>query len=99
MTTIIEFLNRPTQVFTGAERLATEFNCAVVTGRMRRVAKGRYEVEFELLVEHPQDSTPGVITEVSNRDVEALILEKPGGGADSAPPAAEREFNNHTIFM
>ena len=73
----MDFLNRESLVFTGPERLAKEYDMAVVMGRMKRIKRGEYQLEYKLLTETPRDTPEGEITIQTNRDIEAQINEKP----------------------
>lgn len=73
----IRFLNRDTMVFTGPERLAKKYNMAVVTGRLVRVGRGQYEIEYELLFDRPNDTEPLEITKRTMEDVQIMIVNKP----------------------
>lgn len=75
----MEFLNRETSVFTGPERLAKEFDMAVVLGRMSRLSSGRYILEYKLLTNDPRSTPPDQITLETNKDLEAQIKEDPTG--------------------
>ena len=44
---------------------------------MRKVARGRYEVEIELLCEDPKETKPYEVTEMHVRALERLINEAP----------------------
>jgi KDO2-lipid IV(A) lauroyltransferase len=75
----MDFLNRETLVFTGPERLAKEFDLAVVMGRMSRIEKGRYELRYELLTKDPKSTSENEITLATNKDLEEQIIENPSG--------------------
>ena len=40
-------------VFTGAERLAREYDIPLLFGAVKRIKRGYYELEFKLLSETP----------------------------------------------
>ena len=73
----ITFLGRDTMVFTGPERLAKQYNMAVVAGRLVRTYRGRYEITYELLFDQPEKTAPMEITNRTMADVEQLVREKP----------------------
>lgn len=75
----MNFLNRETLVFTGPERLAKEFDLAIVMGRMSRTGKGRYELKYELLTKDPRSTAEKEITIATTRDVEEQVIENPSG--------------------
>lgn len=71
------FLNQDTPVFLGPEKIAKKTNQPVLFCNMRKVARGRYEVEFETLTENPKDTKPYEITELHVKALERLIQEAP----------------------
>lgn len=71
------FLNQDTPIFLGTERIAMKTNQPVLFCRMMKVARGRYEVELEVLTENPKETRPHEITEMHVRALERLIQEKP----------------------
>lgn len=75
----MDFINRETLVFTGPERLSKEFDMSIVTGRMQRIARGQYEVKFELLTENPRETKDNFITLETMKDVEAQVNAGPAG--------------------
>lgn len=73
----MEFLNQDTPVFTGAERIALKYNMPIVTVRVEQVRRGRYELEFMLITENPQDYKYGEITEIYMKFLEEEIKRQP----------------------
>jgi len=71
------FLNQETAVFTGVERIAKKTNFAVVFLKLRKVSRGHYEVEAEILSENPKLAVNNEITEAHVRSLEKLIREQP----------------------
>jgi KDO2-lipid IV(A) lauroyltransferase len=71
------FLGRDTMVFTGPERLAKQYDMAVVAGRLERTVQGRYEIYYELLFDQPNRTASMEITKRTMEDVEQLIRKKP----------------------
>lgn len=71
------FLNQETPVFLGTEKIAKKTNQPVVFFKMRKVSRGRYEVELELLTDNPKDTKPYEITEMHVKALERLIQETP----------------------
>lgn len=64
----MDFLNRETAFYKGAERIATMTNYAVFYGDMRRVSLGHYELTFEQIAEPPyQKGQEGIIVEYVNK--------------------------------
>jgi KDO2-lipid IV(A) lauroyltransferase len=71
------FLNQDTPVFLGVEKISRKLNQPVIFCNMRKVARGRYEVDLELLCDNPKDTKPYEITEMHVRALERLIHEAP----------------------
>lgn len=71
------FLNQNTPVFLGTEKIATKTNQPVFFCNMRKVKRGRYDVEFVLLCENPKETKPYEITEMHVHALEKLIHEAP----------------------
>ncbi len=71
------FLNQETAVLIGPEKVATKLNAVVLFGITRKLKRGFYEVEFELISEHSKYSPKFEITEKSNQLMEKLINENP----------------------
>lgn len=70
------FLGRPTAFYMGAEKIAQLAHLTVVFAGLRRIARGRYQVDFEMLGENSSHSA-GQITERYVRCVERQIRESP----------------------
>ena len=62
---------------TGAEMLSKRFNMNIVFMRIRKVKRGYYEAELELLSENPNQIPDYEISNLFMKKVEALILEAP----------------------
>jgi KDO2-lipid IV(A) lauroyltransferase len=73
----IEFLNQPTAVFLGVEKLTKVVNSVVIFYRIDLVKRGHYTYTFVPLVEEPEKTKPYEITEIHVRYLEQLIREKP----------------------
>ncbi len=73
----VRFLNRESAFFLGAEEIVRKFKYAALFIRMRRVARGRYEMDFESLCEAGEVLAPGEFTERYARMVEAQIRAAP----------------------
>ena len=71
------FLNQPTAVFTGPEKLAKKFNYPVVYMNVRRPKRGYYEVTPELLFLTPKDTAEGEISETFTKRLEKEIILQP----------------------
>ena len=72
-----EFLHQDTCWFTGIERIAKKLDYAVVFVNMVRKGRGRYEVSFELVTDHPKEAEAGEIMEPYVRCVERFIEANP----------------------
>lgn len=73
----LEFLHQETGVLFGAEKYAKDFNEPVVFGRLNKLKRGYYELEFTDVVADPQKTTYGEITEKSTRLLEKDIIANP----------------------
>jgi KDO2-lipid IV(A) lauroyltransferase len=73
----INFLNQETPVYLGVEKIARRFNMAVFFYNIRKVKRGYYEVEAELLTDNPQELKEHELTKMHMARLEKLIREKP----------------------
>jgi KDO2-lipid IV(A) lauroyltransferase len=73
----LRFLNRDTAFFLGPEEITRTTRYAAFFLRLRRVARGRYEVEFVKLVEAGEQLPPGEFTARYARLVEEQIRAAP----------------------
>ncbi len=71
------FLNQPTAVFLGIEKLSKVIDCVIIFYRIDRVKRGYYEVTLVPLIEEPKACKPYEITEAHVRYLEQQIREKP----------------------
>jgi KDO2-lipid IV(A) lauroyltransferase len=71
------FLNQPTPVFWGTEKIACKLNYPVVYVTVNRVKRSYYEVNAELLIDHPKDFPEGTISELHTCKLEKDIREQP----------------------
>ena len=71
------FLNQPTAVLYGTEKMAFEFNYAVVFFNIQKVRRGYYELTFETICEEPRTTEWGYITEQHTKKLEILINQQP----------------------
>jgi KDO2-lipid IV(A) lauroyltransferase len=71
------FLNQETAVATGAERYARLFDMPVVFGHIRKVSRGYYEMELEVLTDKPAEEPEGRISELHVKALERDILDEP----------------------
>jgi Kdo2-lipid IVA lauroyltransferase/acyltransferase len=72
-----DFLNQPTNVFTGPEKLATKFNYPVVYMNVQRPRRGHYEVIPELLFANPKETKEGEISHAFTKRLEKEIVNDP----------------------
>lgn len=73
----MEFLNQQTAVLFGAEQMAHEYNFAVVFYHTRKIKRGYYEMELQLITDDPKTMKWGEITETHTHLLEKAILESP----------------------
>jgi len=73
----VTFLNQPTAVFLGIEKLTKVVNSVVIFYRIDLVKRGHYTYTFVPLVEEPEKTKPFEITGIHVRYLESLIREKP----------------------
>ncbi len=71
------FLNQDTPVFLGPERMAKAFNHAVLYGKITKIKRGKYELEFEIITTTPEEEPPYYITEKHLRILENQIVTQP----------------------
>lgn len=71
------FLNQDTAVFTGTEKIARKLNYPVVYAQVKKVKRGYYEINAEMLVENPSATTEGEITKLHTRRLEKDIIAQP----------------------
>ncbi|MCC8426758.1 lysophospholipid acyltransferase family protein [Mucilaginibacter sp. UR6-11] len=72
-----DFLNQPTAVFLGIEKIAKMIDSAVIFYDMRRVKRGYYTYTIVPLVENSKDSAPYEITEAHVKYLDAMIKREP----------------------
>ncbi len=71
------FLNQPTAVFLGIEKLAKLIDAAVIFYRIDRVKRGYYTYTLVPLIERPKETTGHEITEAHVHYLENMIQENP----------------------
>ncbi len=71
------FLNQETAFFTGAGKIASKYDMAVVFFNIQKKKRGHYNVDFELLFDHTRGIEEKVIIENYVRRLEKQIIEKP----------------------
>ncbi len=71
------FLNQPTPVFLGIEKISKAIDCTIIFSRIDRVKRGYYECTLVPLIEDPRVCKPYEVTEAHVRYLEQQIREKP----------------------
>jgi KDO2-lipid IV(A) lauroyltransferase len=71
------FLNQPTAVFLGTEKLTKVANCVVMFYRIDVIKRGYYTYTLVPLVEDPHQTQPHEITNAHVQYLESIIKEKP----------------------
>ena len=71
------FLNQETAVLVGPEKIAMKLNTVVLFGKTKKVKRGFYNIEFELITDNAKACRKFEITEKSTRLMEKLIIESP----------------------
>ncbi len=74
----LEFLNQETSVARGTEKYARMYHMAVVFGKIRKVRRGYYTLEYRLICENAAETPEGEITRAHTKELEDLIQEEPG---------------------
>jgi KDO2-lipid IV(A) lauroyltransferase len=72
-----QFLNQDTPVFRGTELIAKKLNYPIVYASVKKINRGYYIVNAEMLEEHPGQTPEGQISELHTRKLEKNILEQP----------------------
>ena len=73
----ITFLGQETACLFGAEKYAKEFNLAIVFGHLRKISRGKYAIDYELVTDDPQSFEHGKLTEKMSAMLEADIRLEP----------------------
>ena len=73
----MDFLNQDTPVFTGAGRIAIDLNRPVVYVAVRRIKRGKYQIELDDLIPEPRKMTAIEIVETYTRRLEQDIIDQP----------------------
>ena len=72
-----KFLNQDTPVFLGAEKVSSKLGHAVVYIRVKKVQRGKYEIEFVPLFDNPKEATEYEITKKHLKMLEDDIIQTP----------------------
>ncbi len=74
----INFLHQDTPFFKGTEVLSQKFNLPLIWGGVRRVKRGYYQINMELITDNPRShSEPGAITRLFASYLERDIQNQP----------------------
>jgi KDO2-lipid IV(A) lauroyltransferase len=73
----MEFLQQPTPILFGVEQMANEFDLSVVHFTMKKIKRGQYSLEFQVLTEDPKSLSYGVLTEKHVKLLEESIIDQP----------------------
>jgi KDO2-lipid IV(A) lauroyltransferase len=71
------FLNQDTPIFWGTEKIARKLNYPIVYVSVRKIKRGYYNIFAETIVEEPDKTSDGEISEIHTRRLEKDILEQP----------------------
>jgi KDO2-lipid IV(A) lauroyltransferase len=72
-----KFMGLDTPLYLGTEKLARKLDAAVVFFKVKKVKRGRYTCEIEMICEDPGKMAPYEITEAHVRILENMIREAP----------------------
>ena len=72
-----QFLNHDTPVMTGTERIARKNHQALFYMDVRRVSRGHYEAEFQLMTRHPEALAEFEATDIYFQRLETSIRRQP----------------------
>jgi KDO2-lipid IV(A) lauroyltransferase len=72
-----KFLNQPTPIFIGIEKIAVKMDVPVCFFRLYKPKRGHYELEIIPIVEQPSKTKPFEITEAHVRLLEEDIIKRP----------------------
>ena len=73
----MHFLNQETVVATGTERYAALHEMAVAFGKIRKIKRGYYTLEYELVTENAALEKPGFVSLKHTAILEKIIQEEP----------------------
>jgi Kdo2-lipid IVA lauroyltransferase/acyltransferase len=71
------FLNQDTAVFTGAGKIASKYDMAVVFFHIQKIKRGHYNLDIELLHDHTAGLSENEITETHVKRLEEIIRKEP----------------------
>jgi KDO2-lipid IV(A) lauroyltransferase len=73
----MNFLHQSTPILFGVEQMANEFDLSVVYFTMKKIKRGVYSVEFNILTDEPKSLPYGALTEKHVKLLEESIIEQP----------------------
>jgi KDO2-lipid IV(A) lauroyltransferase len=73
----LHFLNQETVVASGTERYAALHEMAVAFGKIRKIKRGYYTLEYELVTENAALEEVGAVTQKHTQILEKIIQEEP----------------------
>jgi KDO2-lipid IV(A) lauroyltransferase len=74
----VTFFGRDTACLHGIEKYSRQYNLPVVFAEIKRIQRGHYQLQFEKLVENPNELEYGAITQLYMSRCEKNILLHPG---------------------
>lgn len=73
----MQFLNQDTPVFKGAEVIARKIDYAVVYATIKRVKRGYYEINAEVMTDNPKLTSEGELSTAHTQRLEKDIIAQP----------------------
>lgn len=73
----LDFMTSRTKFHLGTAHYACKYNLPVFNSEMRRIKRGHYEVEVQLMIENPNSISPIELTEMYKKHLEKLIQKSP----------------------
>lgn len=71
------FLNQDTAIYLGAEKIATKYDMALVYFHVKKIKRGYYSLNIDLLFEHTAGLPQNLITDTHVKHLEKIIMENP----------------------
>jgi len=71
------FMRQSTPVYTGSEKMARQYDMAVIYVSIHKTGRGFYHVNFELITDDPSKMAENEITETHTRLLENSIIQQP----------------------
>lgn len=73
----MNFLNQPTAIFLGVEKIAVKYNNPIIYFNIKRIKRGYYECLIELIVDNPASTKEFEITNIHTKELEKNICLAP----------------------